>query len=482
MSLRDSAIKGVVWTSFGTIGAGLLNFILTMVLARLLAPSDFGMLELLTIFTILSESIIDSGFSQAVIKDQQATQTDLSSVFFFNLAIAIVLYIILFFSSPLIANFYHEPSLVELSRFVFLVIVFHSCCIIQNANFVRNLQFRPQAIASIISVVIAGTVSIFLAFHGYGVWALATNLVLYTFIRMILYWLFSKWRPSFTVSLKSIKKYFTFGVNLLIQGLVDKFISNLESLLVGRVYTKTDLGYFSQARKLDHYITQSSSSVIQKVTYPILAKLQGDNNSLKSGYKRVLGITMFVMMPMLFFTAASADNMLFVFFGPQWELSVPYLRLWSACGLLISFHAIFINIFLVTNNTKKLLHISLIKQAIRLIIIIALIRISVMALMIGIVCVSFISAFMYSFTGGRLIGYSIQEVLKDLSPTFVAASISSIVVFFIGYYLSIHNHYLVFAVQFLVFLLLYLVISKLFKNQSFSELKDIVLSILKSRK
>ena len=480
MSLRDNAVKGVVWTGIGTVGAGLLNFILTMILARVLSPSDYGLLELLAIFTVLSECFIDSGFSQAVIRDQHATQTDLSSVFFFNLTISLVLYVGLFFAAPSIADFYHEPSLVWLSRFVFLVIIFHSFSIIQNAIFSRDLQFRPQAMAAIISIIIAGVTAGIMAFNGFGVWALATNMVLFAFLKMLFYWLFSSWRPSFIVSFQSIRKYFKFGVNLLIQGLVDKFVSNLESLMIGRVYSKTDLGYFSQARKLDSYITQTSSSVIQKVTYPILAKLGDDVSQLKNGYKRVLGITMFVMSPMLLFTVASADNMLFVFFGPQWEASVPFLRLWAICGLLVVFHSIFINIFLVTDNTKKLLRIAMIKQALRLIAIFLLIKLSVLALMYGIVGVSVLTALLYCYFGGRLIGYGFREVVKDISLILIAALIGAINVFLIGYYLSMQNHYLIFILQILVMVAVYCFFSFVFKVPAYKEVKDILINMFSS--
>lgn len=480
MSLRDSAVKGVFWTGIGTVGGGLLNFILTMILARVLSPSDYGLLELLAIFTILSECFVDSGFSQAIIKDQNASQTDLSSVFFFNLIISLVLYVGLFFAAPLIADFYHEPELTKLSRFVFLVIVFHSCSIIQNAIFSKNLQFKPLAIASIVAIIISGTIAGIMAFKGFGVWALATNMVLFAFLKMVFYWIFSSWKPSFVLSFKSIKKYLKFGVDLLVQGLVDKFVTNIESLMIGRVYTKTDLGFFSQARKLDSYIMQTSTSVVQKVTYPILAKLCNKNDLLKTGYRRVIGITMFAMVPLSFFVVASADNLLFVLFGPQWDASVPYLRLWGFCGLLVSFYSVFINIFLVTNNTRQLLYLSLIRQCIRLGVIILFIKVSIMALMYGIVLVSFVYAIMYCYFGGRLIGYKISEVISDILPTVIIAFIGAINVFFIGKLLMFYNHYIVFALQFFTMLVVFWMGSFFIKNKSYIELNSIIKSLIKS--
>lgn len=481
MGLRDKAVKGVAWSGVGTIGSGVLNFILTMVLARILTPSDYGLLELIAIFTILSEVFIDSGFSQAVIKDNEATNEDFSSVFFFNMAIAVVLYIVLFFAAPLIADFYHEPKLINLSRFVFLTIIFYSASIIQNAIFTRDLKFKPQAIAAVVAIIISGVISVVLAVKGYGVWALACNLVLFSFLKTIFLWVLSSWRPIFKVSKNSISKYFKFGVNLLLQGLLDKFVSNLESIMIGRVYSKTDLGYFSQARKLDSYITRTTTKVIQQVSYPVLAKVKNsedDNLALKRGYKRVLGISMFALIPMMFFTAASADNFLYCVFGSQWGQSVPYLRLWCACGLMVSFYSIFLNIFLVKNKTRNLLRLSFIRQILRLIVIFALIRISVMALMWGIVVTTFIATILYSYSGGKLIDYKLTEVFFDLLPSLIPALLGAVVIYVIPLIIPQLSIYLLFFIQLTIMLIIYILGTKWMKSPAYYEIKDIVITKL----
>lgn len=478
MGLKEKAVRGVAWTAVGSIGSGLLNFILTMILARLLSPSDYGLLELIAIFTILSEVFVDSGFSQAVIRDNDATNEDLSSVFFFNTSISVVLYVLLFFSAPLIANFYNEPKLINLSRFVFLTIIFYSASIIQNAIFTKDLKFKPQAIAAIASIILSGTTSVILAVKGFGVWALATNMVLFAFLKTVFLWVLSTWRPILKVSMRSIKKYFKFGVNLLLQGLLDKFISNFESLMIGKVYTKTDLGYFSQARKLDTYINNTTTKVIKTVSYPILAKLQhsGDNNNaLKNGYRRVLGVSMFSLVPMMFFTAASADNFLFCVFGPQWGESAPYLRLWSFCGLMVSFYSIFLNVFMVKDRTKDLLKLSIIRQIARLIVIFALIKISVMALMYGILVTTFLAMFLYSYYGGKMINYKLREVFVDLLPCIIPALAGAALVYFMPLLLPIPSPYLMFAIQLVVMLSVYLFGCKMMKNPAYFEVKDILL-------
>lgn len=479
MSLKEKAVKGVLWSSIGTVGAGLLNFIVTMILARVLSPADYGVLEILLVFIVLAECFIDSGFSQAIIRDNNASEEDLSSVFYLNLFIALALYLILFILSPYIATYYNEPNLLWLSRFVFLTFIFNSFSIVQNANFSRTLDFKTPAISSICAIIISATISIFLAFKGYGVWALAFNHVIYSFLRTVFYWVRSKWRPVLKFSFQSIKRYFKFGSNLLIQGLVDKFVSNFESLLIGKVYTKSDLGYFSQARKLDGYIIQTSSSVIQRVTYPILAKMSDTPEKLKSGYRRVLQTTIFVIAPILFFTISASDNVLYCLFGAQWLESTPYLRLWCFTGFLVSFYSVFINIFLVNNKTKLLLKLSLIRQLIRLVAIVVFIRISIMSLMYTIVVVTLISFFIYVYKGGRLIGYHLLEILRDLYKTLFAASVAGVVVYLFSEITSIDNRFVLLVIQLIIMVFIYLLLSIILKNPIYTELKEIVKSLFK---
>lgn len=481
MSLRDSAVKGVIWTSVGSVGAGILNFVLTMVMARLLTPADFGLLELLAIFTVLSEVFIDSGFSQAVIRDQKASQDDLTSVFYFNLIVAALIYIGLFFSAPFIANFYHEEKLVDLSRFVFLTILFHSCSIIQNAIYTKQLAFKAVSVVALSSILISGSISILLALNGWGVWALAFNMVFFAFLKMLFIWIISKWRPSLKISARSIRKYFKFGVNLLVQGLVDKFVTNLESLLIGRFYTKYELGYFSQARKLDSYIYSTASSVIQKVTYPILAKVGSDEVRLKQGYRQVLGITMYTMMPILVFTMSSASYLLYCILGSQWIPSVPYLIIWCLCGLMVTFYSIFINVFLVKNQTRKLLKLSILKSIIRLFVIFLLIRISVFFLMIGILIATMIATIIYVYYGGKLISYSFSEVYSDLRKTIISSIIAGMFVYSIPIFAPISSQYVIFAIQLVVMTSIYLISSILMKNESLIELKRLLSAVLSKR-
>lgn len=477
MNLKQQAFKGVFWTTLGTVGTGFIGFILTMILARLLTPSDYGLLELLSIFTVLSNTFVDSGFSQAIIRDNNASQKDLSSVFYLNIIIAVFIYVLLFIFSPVIADFYNEASLIDLSRFVFLVIIFESLTIVQNANYARTMQFRPQSIASVFSAILSGIIAVIMAFKGFGVWALAFNLVLNSLFKMLLYWIQSKWFPSFVFSWKSVKKYFKFGVNLLLQGLLDKFVSNLESLLIGRFYTKAELGKFSQARKFDSYITLTVNSVIQKVSYPTLAKLQDDDRSLKNGYRTVLTITMMIMIPLMLFSSVFAENMILTFFGDKWISAAIYFRLWCICGLLVSFYQVFINIFLVKGRSKLLLKVSFCRQVLRIVAVLLFLKYSVLYLMISILVVTFFSAIFYVIVASKLINYTLREIIKDNWMFLFASILSLLITYFISYYIINVHMVLMLTIQVGIMFVSYLILLLLMHNNTISEFYGILKSL-----
>lgn len=474
MNLKQKTVIGVVWSSFGTIGAGVVSLLITMILARLLTPGDFGMMELLVIFSVISEVFVDSGFSQAVIRDKNASNEDMTSVFYVNIIIGISIYLLLFLCAPIIASFYQEPELIKLSRVVFLTILFSSFSIIQSTNFSRNVNFKTPAIASLIAMFLAGTVAIIMAIYNWGVWALAANIVLFSFVKMLLLWIMSEWRPKGGIIFASVKKYFAFGGNLLVQGFLDKVVTNLESLLIGRVYTKSDLGYFSQGRKLNTYITQTITGIIQKVTYPVLSKIGDDKVKLKEGYRKIIGITMLVMLPVTFGVIVASKNIIIVMFGSQWLPSAPYLQWWTIMGLFVSLHSYYTNIFLVLGNSRQLLYLSMIKQTLKILIIIVLIKTSVIALIKGVVMISVLASIMYIYFGGKQIDYSLKELVGDLWQIVVAGIVGAAAIYAIGVYSSFANVPLLLGVQVIVMIGITFCILKMFGNKNLKELISIV--------
>lgn len=480
MSIKDSTIKGVAWNSIGTVGAGLINFIITLILARLISPGDFGVLELLVVFVTISDTFVDSGFGLALIRDNKASNLDKTSVFYTNLVVSIIIYLLLFVLAPFVADFYEVEALTSLSRFVFLVIIFHAFAIVQTANFSNELNFRILALSALLAIVIAGIMGIIMAYNGYGVWALATNLVMFAFLKTLFLWILSDWRPSLAFSFDSIRKYFKFGAFLLLQGLVDKVITNLESLTIGKVYTKSDLGYFSQSRKFDSYLTQTVTGVVQRVTYPALSKLD-DPARLKGGYRKVLGITMCWMIPLMSFVFVTSENVIGVLYGEKWLPAAEYLQLWVIMGLSQSCYSIFMNVFLVKGKTRELFWLSMLRHGLRIISIIALVNISILALVKGIVCTSILGLVVFTYFGGKLIQYSIPEILKDLWQIALMSICSAIFVYFVGDILGALPRVCVLLIQIVVMGGLYVLSMTFMKNPYMKEAIQIVHNFIPSK-
>ena len=478
MGLKQKTVHGFIWTSAGTLGNGILSIVVTMILARTLLPYDFALVELLIIFIALSNVVVDSGFSQAIIRDDNPTDKDLSSVFFLNIGLSSIIYIALFFAAPFISRYFNAPELTLLSRIVFLVVIFNSLSIIQNATLSRNLNFAAVNKSSVIGSLLAGLTSITMALSGCGIWALVANMVLLPFFRSILLWFHSEWRPSRAFSFKSIKKYFNFSVFLLMLGLIDAITTNIISLFIGKVYTKNDLGFFSQGRRFDGYIVTPFSSIIRKVTYPILSKIKNDDARLKDGYRQIIGVVMFVFIPLMFLIIASSDNMIQSLLGEKWVEAGIYLKIFAIGGLFMPLQSICANIAYVKGKTNIVFNLSVITQVVRVILILTFIKQGVLALTISFVVSGIIGSLLYITLGMKLLNYSIKELIYDTYFILFVSIISVFFVLLIGYYLSNLNVMVLFSFQVITMFVLYTIIMKYTNNKYYPEIKTQIISLM----
>lgn len=469
MGLKQKTVSGFIWTGAGMLGNGFVSFLVTMILARILLPYDFALVELLLIFLAISNVIVDSGFSQAIIRDDNPSETDLSSVFYFNIVLSFTLYILLFFAAPYISNYFEAPELTLLSRVVFLVIIFNSFSIIQNATLNRNLNFAAVNKSSVIGSFLAGGISITMAFTGFGIWALVANMVLLPFFRSIVLWYHSNWRPKKTFSIKSVKRYFAFGGFLMLQGIIDAISTNLVSLLIGKTYTKNDLGYFSQGKKLDGYIISPFNSIVQKVTYPILSKIKNEGERLKDGYRKIVGVVMFVFIPIMFLTIGASDNMIITLFGSKWAEAGIYLKIAAIGALLFPLQTVCTNIIMIKGKTKIMLRFAFIKHGLRIVLLLSFLKFGVLALAIVFALSTTIGSLLYISLGMRYLKYSIIELFKDLYKTIIASLLGLTLVLILNYLLSDQNTILIFALQSIIMTITYLVFSIILKNEYFNE-------------
>ena len=477
MSLKSKALFGFVWSSAGTLGNGLVSFLVTVILARMLTPEDFALIALLTVFVSVANVLVDSGFSQAIIRDDDPRPVDFSSVFLFNLVLSIGLYVILFVVSPHIAAFYDAPELTILSRVVFLVIIFNAFTIVQNAALKKKLDFVAVEKCSVLGSFCAGFISIIMVFTGFGIWALVANMVLMPFFRSCFLWRNSDWKPSWNFSILSIRKYFTFSVFLMLHNLIDMIISNLNSLFIGKVYTKNNLGYYSQACKLESYIITPFSSVLNKVVYPIFAKLNNDQDKLVGGFRQIVGVLLFVILPFMVFVFFKAEDVMAFLFGEQWRSSGVFLRLLSVLDLFQIIQYVFMNAVVIKGKTKIMFVFAVVRQVLRVVSLLITLSISVEAMVVGFVISSVIGSLLYIGLGMYSIHYRLKAIILDNLKTLLATLLAVFVVFVVGFFFE--NMILGFVLQGCVMFVSYIVFSIILKNVYYKESCLLISSIRK---
>lgn len=281
MSLKKQTVDGVIWSAIERFGSLGVQFIITVIIARVLSPSDYGLIGMLFVFTSLGGVILDAGFGQALIRKTVVTQIEFTSVFYFNIFMSVIIYLALYFTAPYIASFYNTPELEKIAKYVFLIFPINAFGIIQNTIIVKKVAFKLMTKISLSAALLSGIIGIFMAYNGYGVWALVYQSLLYAIFNTLFYWIFNSWRPLFKFDIRPIRQMFSFSINLLITNVIIVLFNNIYTLLIGKFYPLAQVGFYNQAKRLQEIPSQTLTSIVQRVSYPILSKLQGQNENLK---------------------------------------------------------------------------------------------------------------------------------------------------------------------------------------------------------
>jgi O-antigen/teichoic acid export membrane protein len=298
-SLKRQAVKGVAWSAVERFSVQGVQFVLSIILARLVAPAEYGLIAMLGIFLAIAQSFIDSGFSNALIQKKDRTETDYSTVFYFNIVVAGIVYGILFICSPYIAGFYKEPQLETITKWVGLTIVLSAFSMVQRAKLSIKLDFKTQTKASLLSVIVSGCIGITLAYQGFGVWALVIQALSSNLLNTLLLWIFAEWRPSLIFSWVSFKTLFSFGSKLLLGGLMHTIYMNLYTLVIGRQFNAVNVGYFNRSQSLAVFPSTNITDIINRVMYPSLCSIQDEEERLKNVFLRYLRIVSFIVFPLM---------------------------------------------------------------------------------------------------------------------------------------------------------------------------------------
>ena len=429
MTLKEKTITGLKWSLIDNTSRLGLSFIFGIILARLLSPREYGLFGMITIFIAFAVPFVDSGFGSALIRKQNCTQEDYSTVFYFNLIIGILFYFLLFFSAEEISKFFNEPLLKPMVRVVGMCIIINAFSLIQSTRLTKQINFKLQTKISIISVVVAGGVAIAMAYAGYGVWSLIVRSILSYLITSVFLWRWNKWKPSLTFSVSSFKELFSFGSKLLASGLINTIYRNIYYLVIGKYFTAVELGYYTRAELFQSLPSSNLQGIIGRVSYPILTTIQEDIPRLREAYKKIIRGTMLIAFVLMLGMAAIARPMVLTLIGKKWEPSIIYLQMLCFVGMFYPLHVLNLNMLQVQGRSDLFLRLEIIKKALTVPVIIIGVIWGIKAMILGMMLLALISYYLNSYWSGHFIGYSFLEQIKDILPSFLLALVMSSIVF-----------------------------------------------------
>lgn len=478
-SLKHKTVKGISWSFIDNIASSGITFLVGLILARLLTPAEYGIMAMIAIFIAVSNSIIDSGFSNALIRKVHVERVDYNTVFYFNFAISVVLYLLLFVSSPAISVFFKEPILVEVTRIIGLIIIINSLGIIPRTIFIKNINFKTQTKVSLVSSISSGIIGISMAFVGLGVWSLVGQQLSRQILNTLFLWVYCKWRPVWEFSINSFKELFGFGSKLLLSGLLDTIYKNIYYLVIGRFYTPAQLGQYTRAEQFNTIFSSNLTSVVQRVSYPVLSSIQEEPARLREAYRKVIKTAMLVTFACMLGLAAVAKSLIIILIGEKWLPAVRLLQIICFSGMLYPLHAINLNILQVKGRSDLFLRLEIIKKIIAIGPITIGVFYGIEYMLLGGVFTSFIAYFLNSYYSANLIHYSTIEQVKDILPFFLISSFVAVVMWSISF-LNI-SAFSILLIQITLGLLIAFLIYEKTKLPEYLELKQIIFSIIRRK-
>ncbi len=444
-------------------------------MARILTPDDYGLVGMLTVFIAVSQALVDSGFSQALIRKLDRSEIDNSTVFYFNIGVGIFLYLILFFCAPLIAKFYNEPILIPLTRLISLSVLINSFVVVQRALLTVNIDFKTQAKASFSAAIVSGVIGISMSYMGYGVWAIVWYQLSNLATNVCLLWILSKWRPKLLYSWKSFRELFSFGSKLAMSSVINVTYKNVYLLVIGKVFSASDLGFYTRAHQFAEFPSSNVTSIIQRVTFPVLCSIQNDDVRLTNVYRRFLRLSAFVVFPLMIGLAAVAHPFIILVLKEKWEFSVILLQIICFSMMWYPIHAINLNLLQVKGRSDLFLKLEILKKCIGVVIIVITVPFGLITMCYGSVVNSIISLIINTYYTGKLINVGFMKQMKDLLPTISYSLSMGVVVWIVVQILP--NNILKLSAGILVGIIYFLAITKITRSADLREL----LSFIKSK-
>ena len=471
-SLKNKTVKGLGWSALDNAARYGMQFMIGIVLARLLSPDDYGLLGLVGIVTVVCTALVNGGFTTALIRKKNATEEDYNTVFICNLTMSLLLYGVTFLCAPLIADFFSREELTPLVRVSSLGLIIGALGMVQQTRLTKRIDFKTQTKITLVASAVSGVVGIGMALAGFGVWALVGQQLTSQIISTILLYIYNRWLPCLRFSIESFHELFGFGWKMMVSILLDAVWKELYQVVVGKFYNPATLGQYTRAKHYAQLFSQNLTAVMERVTYPVLSSIQDDKERMVSAYRRIIRTSMFITTVALFSLGAVSEPLIYCMIGPKWHEASTYLPLICITYSLYPLHAINLNMLQVQGRSDLFLGLEIIKKVISLAPLFIGAFVGIMPMLLTNMVVGIIAYFLNSHYSGRLLGYSSWMQLRDIAPSYALAIAIALSVWFLKY-LPL-SYWIVLPMQITVGAAVFFTFCNLFKMNEYKEIMDIL--------
>ena len=479
-SLKQKTVKGVGWSFADNIANQGITFLVGLVLARLITPEEYGLIGIILIFVAVFDSIVNCGFSNALIRKSDADDRDYNTVFIVNMVLSTFLFFVFFFSAEFIADFFAQPLLKPLTQVMGSIVVIHAFAIIQRTILIKRIDFRTQTKASVISSVTSGVIGITMAFYGYGVWSLVGQQLSRALLNTACLWIYSHWWPKLQFSWNSFRELFGFGWKLLVSSLIDTVWKEIYQVVIGKCYAPATLGQYTRAHQFGSIFSSNLNTVIQRVSYPVLSSLQDDKQRMKEGYRKVIKVTMLVTFVLMLGLAAVAKPMILVLVGEQWLVAADFLPIICLQMMLYPLHALNLNMLQVQGRSDLFLKLEIIKKCVAIIPLSLGIFVGIYWMIWGSVFTGMFAYYLNSYYSGKFLNYSIFAQIKDILPSFGIAVGMATFTYLVS--LLPLSAYILLPLQMAVGAGVTIILCEYLQRPEYLELKSMAMSVLRKFK
>ncbi len=436
MSLVVKSVSGTIWTLLDIIFNKAIYFIATLVLARLLGPSEFGLIGMIMVFFTIGTALVDSGLSVSLVRTPNLDDVEYSTIFYMNLAMSLIAYLFVFLLAPFVADFYTQPILKSLIRIYCLGFIITALRMIAQAKLVIEMNFKKIAILNIPGNIIGLFVGVWMAINGFRVWSIVGLYLSTQIAATLMYWIFIKWRPKLIFSVEKMKHHWSFGYKLMISAQLNTVFDNIYNILIGKLYSVQSLGYYERAYTLNNYPVSILSGIISKVSLPLLSQISEDKQRTLKVYRKILMLSFFISAPLMLGALVLAKPLFILFLGEQWLPAVPFFQILCLAYMLYPIHSLNINILSVYGKSNLFLKLEIIKKVMVVVLVLVTVNFGIYGLVLSSVIASVAALFINTYYSGGLILYYTKDQLKDILPTLIISIFMAIVMYFVSVFLA----------------------------------------------